>query len=272
MEDDYIKTYFHNKDFSIWLYKANYLKNKLNYLKTEKGKGPYKIELFTQYLQLTENFFVNFFSIKDKDLFKNLFLRNNKIYEKIHNDFFRGHSPKNYGNALLSYNQANAHNLLREYVLFTEDKEPPNGGFKYLSVHDETLRFSIIDYLLHKNCLNSYKHGFGFTRTGKGTWRTEISFDDDGKAVFGKEHYNSVIIFLIKRNGVIMEKGLWFNWETIYFRMILLVKMMENMKIGLVSPEKAKGRIELFVLPEPQQILMFGPTRSMETTIKVVSI
>lgn len=267
MEFDYITTYFQTKDFSVWRTKATFLKNKLSRLKTERGKGPYKIELFTEYLQLTEIFLINFFAITEKQLFPNLFLNTHKMDEKIRMVFFRNRCPNSFGNALVCYDQKKAHKFLLDFVFLMEDMDQRDGAFKYLTPYDETLRYSLIDYLLHKDCLNSYKHGFRFTATGEAKWTYRISFSDEEKELVTERIFNSYVIFLKKIDGAYFQKVLGFDWKTIFFRILLLVNMLQNMKLGFTEPSKFK--VKKLELPEVYQNLLFTPTQVIVQELKM---
>ena len=235
--------YHHYKalDFCYWERRANYTTRRIESLKKEKSKHPYYLELYTDYIQLFEVVAINIRAMLSPQLFECLFIRSEKLREKIAELFPDFLAKENPGVDKWVRGLVFHHAVFGKYVV--------NNAEQKIRKYKTMLKESAQDYLKDYQLLNAFKHGFRTQVSGEST--LAISLDDPGKAssphVVGQ--YSSSITYYSlnsvevdeKRIKVVFKNKISFNYQRVYQKILYLSNSLENARQAILYVAKPEG-------------------------------
>lgn len=223
-----LKEYYKDIDFLGWAQLLNIYIDKLKVLKTDKARSIWTLKLYTTYLQLIEIFCINIFVLIENDLTKNLFIGNKELRLKIEEIFKSKRETKNGPETFMSY-------LLNNWVFGIKEQEKINNIEEKKIMYTNMLEGALKDYKNDYELLNAYKHGFRTKSLGKNNISIRTSGKSNQYFIIGE--YNSLILYFQKKQGLIYEKKLSFNWQRIVAKSFILLNILENAQKILLANE-----------------------------------
>lgn len=181
----------------------------------EKEKKFWIIKLYSLYIQFIEIFSINIFIITENNLFDNLFINNRKLKEKI--------SKQLGSNEYIEY-------LIKNWIFGLKERKKINNLTKKENCYRRLLKEVVKDYVDDQDLLNAYKHGFRLE--SKGYTNIKLFRDDNPEKTFSIGDYNSSIHYWSRgkktEKDIIFENRLFFNWQMIEQKFILIDNILEN--------------------------------------------
>lgn len=233
--------YYKNFDINGFIKKTLFLKKKILETKKPINRKKYYTELYATYIQVIEIFCINTFVASEQELFKNIFIPNNEIKEKIEERFLV--ERYNYGGVFSEY-------LIKSFVFnLKEDKKDRVNQIKN---YKTLLKEAVKDYLADFDFLNAYKHGF---RVFSGD-KSSLSVGLQGKNNAKISNYSSSVSYYKKRNNTIYRCDIYFNWERAYIKIMILLNVLNSIK--RTYTKKGVSKVEYFVFDEKKLNKSFG--------------
>ncbi len=243
----YLQNYYREIEFSLWNRKINHAVASITSLKRDKSKKKYFIELYSTYLQLIEIFCINVFVITENDLWSNVFLSNRQLAEKIQNRFYQAESSR--------FDKKFSTFFLEHWVFGVEDKTAIRDFAGKIELYLDIIKESLFDYSEDKHFLNSYKHGFRVQAGGKSTFGIGIGTSQE---VHKLGDFNASVTYFHKKEAVIFERQICFNWERIYQKTSFLLNMLQNIKTVYTAKSKQVIDINTLFIVDSQQFNQFS--------------
>lgn len=227
-KENFIEYYI--KNFNTWTFnkQSNFCSSKLNKLKTKQWRDDYTFLLFSNYLQLLENFLIFLLVFFHKDWIDNIFENNrkqkNNLFELLDLE------DNNWKTKYWIRFDIFIKQIIRDYIWLNEDEY-----FKYI-------REAIKDYFAHKDLLNSYKHWFRLNSR----WKISNSFNLNNKS-FLVSSFDSSLLYYTKKWNIIFENNYSFNYEYIKLKTDFIINLIDNLKLHRLNIWKSFIRETIYI-------------------------
>lgn len=248
-----INNFLKEKQFSEWKKILEfYISNITNENIEEKERNFWILKLYSLYIQFIEIFSINIFIITENTLFKNLFMPNNELKQKI---------EKQLGsNDYINY-------LCKNWIFGVKQKEKINNFSEKESLYRNLIKEISTDYTSDQELLNAYKHGFRLE--SKGFTNIKMMREAKPNQVFSIGDYNSSIFYWTKgrklkdkdESNIIFENRLFFNWERIEYKFIILDNILENVLKVFFAEGKTVKLSHLYIDDREELNKSFGTMR-----------
>jgi len=216
---DFKLNHFEKIDFEYWQGKISRLYNQLQRLKDQSKRNRCIIDLYTNYLQMTEILFINICAnFASLEYFPSMLFISNKNIKQFISDKF-SNSTKTSGIFLKSYS-----------IVASKQDE------KTMNLYRNLLMEVSKDYLENHELLNAFKHGYRINAKNE---KMSLAIGNR-KQMFNINETDSSITFFYKKIcrepfvETICEKTINFNNGRIFVKLLFASSLLENLRSAVL--------------------------------------